>query len=205
MGRSASSYARKKSKLIARAKVLIICEDSKSCKTYLIDATKYFNIDAEVEVAHVGKTDPKNIVLSAIEKKSNYQIVYCVIDRDSHETFDEAINLAKQHKNIEMVVSYPCFEYWLLLHFSYSRKAYAKNGDDSPGNQMCRSLKDCDGMESYEKGGVDKLFAGLLKRHPVAKKNSLNALNDAKKVGELNPSTRMHELFDEFEVLSNNR
>lgn len=202
MARYAKSYERKKRNYVVGGKVLIICEDVKSCKTYLEDAKKHFGVDAVVEVVHLGCTDPLNIVKRALEKCSNFHIVYCVIDRDTHENFDQACKLLRNEKaKVELVVSYPCFEYWLYLHFKYTRAGY-QPGRASPGAQMLSALVQIPEMIKYKKGEVNSLFDLLLTKLATARENSQKALADAIAVDEMNPSTRMHELFDAFEAMA---
>lgn len=42
--------------------------------------------------------------------------IWCVFDRDSHSKLADAIVLAGKH-GIEVAVSNPCFELWLVLHY----------------------------------------------------------------------------------------
>ncbi len=202
MARSAKSFDRHEPRFKQQATVLVICEDTKSGKSYLEDAKVHFRADAKVEVAHAGKTDPRGIVEYAIARHKQYDAIYCVIDRDTHETFSEAEALAKPHKNIELIASHPCFEFWLFLHFKYSRKAYAAVGGHSPGAQMLRALKECEGMDLYDKGANVSLFTLLLDRLPQARSHATRAMADALKVGNLNPSTKLHDLIAAFEKLS---
>ena len=113
-----SPFERKKPSLKQQPLVLVICEDTKSSLQYLKDAAHHFRAYAEVDIVHCGKNDPLNIVKEAIERQRSFDQVYCAIDRDTHETFDEALVLAKLHKKkISIIASYPCYEFWLLLHF----------------------------------------------------------------------------------------
>lgn len=205
MGRTTASFQRRNPRFIAKAKVFIICEDSKSSKTYLEDAKKHFDIDAKVEVAHVGKTDPLGIVTTAIDRMGEYERIYCVIDRDTHPNFIAAVNLCSQYERIELVISYPCFEYWIMLHFQENRKAFGMAGKKSPGAQMIGELKKIDEMGGYDKGAVTGLFGKLLDRLPPAVERATRILDDAIQVNQMNPSTRMHELLQAFEVLSRSR
>ncbi|TAG34027.1 MAG: RloB domain-containing protein [Polaromonas sp.] len=82
MARSASRFDRKKPSFRQQARVLVICEDTKSSLIYLQDAARYFRSYAQVEIAHCGKNDPLNIVKEAIERRRNCDKVYCAIDRD---------------------------------------------------------------------------------------------------------------------------
>ncbi|HEX7636379.1 MAG TPA: RloB family protein [Noviherbaspirillum sp.] len=127
--------------------------------------------------------------------------MFCVIDRDTHESFDEAIELAKTVSKITVISSYPCFEFWYLLHFGYNRKPYAAAGNKSAGDQVVSALHACEGMNKYVKGGGKSVFDMLFPRLDVARQVSPNVLDQALKEGSLNPSTRVHELIDYFEQL----
>jgi hypothetical protein len=201
MGRDISTFRRRDSSLKPQAQVLVICEDTKSCKSYLEDAKAHFRANALIEIVNVGHTDPRGIVEKAIERKAKYDRLYCVIDRDTHPTFDEAVNLARSCAKVSMIVSHPCYEFWLYLHFQYSRKAYMRSGGASPGQQMLRALKQLEGMAEYDKGKVHNLFQVLLPRLPQAILNAEKAAAEAKEVGEPNPSTGIHLLLEEFESL----
>ena len=67
-------------------------------------------------------------VVQCAEKKcaerGGYEKVYCVMDRDGHESFDQAratikalAGRTRKPLPIEEAVSIPCFEVWVLLHF----------------------------------------------------------------------------------------
>ncbi|MHB2058880.1 RloB family protein [Pseudomonas monsensis] len=203
MGRTTVSFERNKSKFKPQARVLILCEDSKSGKRYLEDAAFHFRANAKVEIAHCGVTHPSGIVERAIERQGHFDKVFCALDRDTHLSFDKAIDLAKPHRKIKIIASYPCFEFWLLLHFGYNRKPFTPVGKKSPGDLVAKSLREKPNMENYEKGRNISYFAQLL-GEPFEKARALapKILEDAFKSGEPNPSTEIHLLMDEFEALS---
>lgn len=206
MGRDANSFKRKESRFKPLPTVLVICEDLKSGKKYLEDAARHFRANAEVEFAHCGVTHPLGIVETAVERQSKFDKVYCAIDRDTHESFDDAILLAKRHKKISIIASYPCFEIWLLLHFGYTRKPFMSSGSRSAADRVSVALREKPGMEQYEKAGNARYF-NLLLGEPFAKAR-LHAplvLADALANQEPNPSTEIHLLIDEFEKLSKPR
>lgn len=198
MPRTASSFARKESRLKAQARVLILCEDKKSSRQYLEDAARYFRAYADIKFAHCGKTDPKGIVQEAVKQKYKYDEVYCAIDRDSHENFNDAIRLAGE-KSIDVVVSYPCYEFWLLLHFRRTRKPYAATNRNSPCDSVINDLRKEDGMARYAKGDARDLFRSLIDKLDTARKHAKETLSAAIREAEDNPSTRIHELIDKFE------
>jgi RloB-like protein len=200
------SFTRTGGKFKPQPTVLVICEDSKSGKSYLQDAAQHFRAYVHLEIVHCGATDPGNIVKEALKRRARFEQVYCVIDRDRHETFASAQRMLKASKvgNVELIVSYPCYEFWLLLHFGYCRPAYQAQGNKSPGEMVVADLREKMekmGMQDYAKGDTTELFARLLTRLPDARKNAAKVQTDVAQTGEPNPSTDLHLLLDQFEVL----
>ncbi len=200
MGRSSSSFVRGKPKFKPQPTVLVVCEDIKSGKTYLQDAAVHFRCNALVEIAHCGNTDPLGIVRHAKKRSGAFDEVYCVIDRDSHQNFKDAIDLAKTLKNVKLIISFPCFEFWLILHFGFSRQPIVASGNNSAGDNAVIALKTKQGMHGYDKS-KDKVFEILLDKLGVARKTAPRVLSEANETREMNPSTIMHELIDRFEQL----
>jgi len=201
MARTATSFKRGAPLSAPQPTVLIICEDSKSGKNYIEDAAHHFRVIVTVEIIHVGKTDPKGIIEEAIKRKTKYDRIFCVFDRDSHENWELALGMTRDHKQISLIISYPCFEYWLILHFNCNRKPYDRQGSKSPGDCCVADLRQITSMANYDKGGGTAVFANLIDRLPQARKNSLIVYNQAKIDGEMNPSTEFHTLIDYFEEL----
>jgi hypothetical protein len=183
--------------------VLVICEDLKSGKNYLQDANQHFRSHLQIEVIHCGYTDPRGIVAEALTRARNFDQVFCVIDRDAHANFDEALRLAKQSDKVDVCVSYPCFEFWLLLHFKYTRKPYAAAGKRSAADRLVADLCAYPGMQKYDKGRSKGLFAELLgDRFDMARKHAPRALRDALEKKEMNPSTRLFEVLELMERMA---
>jgi hypothetical protein len=180
---------------------LVICEDTKSSLQYLKDAAHYFRAYAEVDIVHCGKNDPLNIVKEATERQRLFDHVYCAIDRDRHENFEEALDLAKGKKKISVIASYPCYEFWLLLHFQKTRRPYIGVGKNSSGDLLVKDLCKVTGMENYAKGNSENLFERLIDRLPAARQRAAQVMAEALTEGELNPSTRFHDLIECFEFL----
>lgn len=149
MARPPASFKRSSPRFRPQPTVLVICEDTKSGKRYLEDATYHFRVNVNVDITHCGKTDPKGIVTEALDRARNFEHVFCAIDRDNHSNFDEALELARASSKVEVVASYPCFEFWLLLHFRYTRKPYIAVGSDSAAAQLISDLRTCPDMETY--------------------------------------------------------
>jgi hypothetical protein len=203
MARNSNSFNRQKPKFKPQPTVLVICEDTKSGKRYLEDASLHFRVNVLVEITHCGNTDPKGIVTEAINRQTKFDHVFCAIDRDTHKNFDEALNLAKTSKKIDIIISYPCFEFWLLLHFGHNRKPYAATGKHSPADLLIKDLRTHPCLENYDKGQDLNIFNLLLgKQFAEARRIAPKILTEAIASEEMNPSTRLHELLDFFEELS---
>lgn len=189
---------RQKAKIEPYARVLIVCEDSKSVPAYLeavCDNLKLSNSNIKICGKECGSA-PINVVEFAIKQKSGYDKTYCVIDRDQHSKFHEALQKA-QGKKIEVIISIPCFEYWLLLHFEYvSRPFRAAQGSDC--NEVIKVLKK--NLPNYEK---DAHF--FREDYSKLKEKQAIAINNAKKrvqacqhdeLENRNPYTEMHLLIE---------
>ena len=101
------------------------------------------------------------------------------------------IAIQKPKETFFAAVSIPCFEYWLLLHFEYTTKPFAKTATSSVGEQVLRDLKRF--IPDYEKG-CEKVFSSLYEQLEFAKSNAERALVCASKNHTDNPSTNIHTL-----------
>lgn len=202
MARFTSRFDRKKPSLKQQARILVICEDTKSSRIYLEDATRHFRAQAEIDIVHSGKNDPLNIVAEAVRRRRDFDKIYCVIDRDSHEGFDQALRLANANAaQVVVIASYPCYEYWLLLHFCKTSKPYAPAGKNSSGDLLIKDLRKKDGMADYAKGDSKSIFDSLVLMLPTARRHATERMVEAIDDGSLDPSTRLHELINLFEEL----
>jgi hypothetical protein len=78
---------------------------------------------------------PISVVACAEQKASEaggYDFIFCVFDRDTHKSFARArekikalAGRSKKPLPIREIVSIPCFEVWVLLHFERSDAAHA--------------------------------------------------------------------------------
>lgn len=201
MSRSASSFKRSSPKYRPQPRVLVICEDAKSSKDYLQHAAVYFRSHAIIEFSHCGHTDPKGIVQNALRRQNEFEKVYCVLDRDTHAGWNEAFGLIGSGSKVCIIPSYPCFEYWILCHFEYSRTLFISSGNKSPADCVVERIRQQEGLEKYSKGYKGNLFIDLLARFSDAHANATKALKDAIDTQELNPSTCLHQLLDELNRL----
>jgi hypothetical protein len=125
----------------ARQRILVLCEGKRTEPEY-IKGFKAWCRNPLVEVAISGAEGvPLTLVVSArdrrweaaeaakLEKDENlcYDQVWCVFDRDDHPRFNEAIKMA-QDNGLELAISNPSFELWLLLHFRDNPGAQHRDG-----------------------------------------------------------------------------
>ena len=117
-------------------KVLIVTEGRKTEKEYFGAMIRRLDIGSEVDILANCDPAPTSVVQAAkdrINGNSDYHLVYCVIDRDNHGDYDQALKeievINRQSDAIlDAIPSLPCFEYWLYLHKEYSSKPYSIHG-----------------------------------------------------------------------------
>ena len=196
--RSPQKTRRKSSSREPYDRVLIVCEGKKTEPQYFRDLVDRYRLST-INIQIVGEgSDPKTLVKKAKrlvrearDKKDPYNNVYCVFDRDGHATFDSACQEAKTSKTIQTIRSWPCFEFWLLLHFDYSRQPYSNSGGKTASQNCVEALKKkLNGYTKSEPG----IFQRLEDKLNQAITNSEQAWTDAKDTGESNPSTEVHIL-----------
>ncbi|MFZ4987226.1 MAG: RloB family protein [Blastocatellia bacterium] len=122
-------------------RILIVTEGSKTEPNYFKEIRRWYRLKTTnvVVCSSISGTSPMQVVNSAhdlfakgdhsrsIEAK-RFDRVYAVFDRDEHANFIDALKTAESYKGnlknddkeiviFKAIVSVPCFELWLLLHF----------------------------------------------------------------------------------------
>ncbi|MCU6668704.1 RloB family protein [Enterobacteriaceae bacterium H4N4] len=184
-------------------KILIVCEGEKTEPAYFADFVKHCRISTAsiVEISGECGSSPTSVVSFAKEKyaaekrrSDPYDKVYCVFDRDAHSGYESAISQIKSlhPKDVFVAItSVPCFEYWLVLHFGYNRKAFSPQKGRSEGAQMLSELKKY--VPDYEKK-ASGIFAKLFNRLETAISNSERAQTEATRDCSVNPTTKVGTL-----------
>lgn len=174
--KSTRQQRRRASRFEPRARMLIVCEGTKSEKYYFENARQILGVhrgQAVVKVQPGEGSNPKNIVETARKRKAEaekegnaFSSVYCNFDRDEHAHYQESIERAEKLK-MRTIKSVPCFEYWILLHFRNHTAPYARTGNRSPcdccHHDLTKEWPDYVKNKKY-------LFAELLPRLDNAKK-----------------------------------
>lgn len=133
--------AAKKARRAGYARILIVTEGCKTEPQYLEEiraAYQLHSANVEVQPAQLG-TAPIQVVSYAQQlfergdlhkgiRPKSFDQVYAVFDRDDHDSFSNALSLAKsldgklrnddkQPVSFKSIASIPSFELWLLLHY----------------------------------------------------------------------------------------
>ncbi|TYB57809.1 RloB domain-containing protein [Nonomuraea sp. PA05] len=116
-----------------KKRVLIVCEGEVTEVEYFQGVRDYFrSLPVEIrncKVIGLGR-DPAAIVTYAVKERDKkdkeartqrdaniaYDEVWCVVDVDGHKTLDQAVIEARRGR-VNLVISLPCFELWILYHF----------------------------------------------------------------------------------------
>jgi hypothetical protein len=130
----------------------------------------------------------------------SYDKVFCVFDRDSHDSFtaarDRVTELRTRANNplpIEDAVSIPCFEVWVLLHFERSDAPFNRCAD------VVAKIKQKH-IAGYRK--TDEAIArDLMTRLPVAVANGTWLVGRAQGINQ-NPYTAVHTLIQHLQAVS---
>jgi hypothetical protein len=184
--------------------VLIVCEGKKTEPYYINDFREEKKLNKNsVQVIGHGK-EPMALVNYAIEKYSKYRDydkIYCVFDQDEHIKYQSALDEIKLHQQkgipIHAIISIPCFELWLLLHFEFSTRAYRKEGKKSAGDQLCSKLKEF--IPDYTKGH-QKIYDITKSNLAIAVKNA-KIIADQQSINGDNPSTNFFQLIEDLTKL----
>ena len=184
--------------------MLIVCEGTQTEPEYFADIRDYYRLStANVKIVRTGG-DPRALVREAKtgqereeQQGERYDRIYCVFDRDEHPNFAAASAEAKS-SGFRTVRSWPCFEFWFLLHFRYTRRPYRRTDYGSPCENCIRDLRKY--MPGYEKARKGR-FQELEDRLDSAGKHARRALDDARKTGDPNPSTEVHKLVEYLQTL----
>ena len=189
--------SRRRPERLPRRRLLVVCEGQRTEPDYLLGYQRYVH-NATVEIViPPDRGDPRKVVEIAKSRKQSataearrqqdpnlaFDEVWCVFDRDDHERFADACQMARDNQ-FKLAVSNPCFELWVLLHFR-----------DSPGMQhrtsVLRMLRDQ--LPDYDKRlEFNDVAQGV--PDAVARAQRLDADATAMGEPERNPTTGVYRL-----------
>lgn len=189
--------ARRKPFKDAKPLILIVCEGENTEPQYLGGFAKACKNPRVRLQIHDETGVPKTLVQFAKDAKSeadaqakregdaNLRIdaIWCVFDVDEHPDIPDAMTMAADN-GIELAISSPCIELWLILHFQ-----------DSPGGMHRHKLQKLmkKHIADYDKR-VD--YSDYEIGYPKAVRRAIQLAEQAQRVGNplYNPSTGVHRL-----------
>lgn len=205
----AKELTRKKAMRESYSKVLIVCEGEKTEPNYFNELKDHLTLNsATVKITGDCGSSPISVFeygmrlyLDARNAGDAFDKVFCVSDKDTHESYQQTlqkIESAKPRDIFESITSVPCFEFWLLLHFTYTTRQFHGVGNRSSCDLLIAELRNY--LPEYQKGESDILgqTADLLAQE---KAFAARALHESQTNQDDNPSTKVHELVDYLEKI----
>jgi len=198
-------------------RILIVCEGEKTEVIYFKYMAKKFGLQATdsyyVKITGDCGSSPTSVVKYAEELakeeydlgNNGYDKVFCVFDKDSHTDYHSAISLGQTLNKgrilkgkIETIKSVPCFEYWFIMHFKYTRAVYNASRGKSIGDMVLRDLKRISDFSKYNKIISEDQLNILFNNHEKAIENAEYGMEEYKKVGGDNPTTEVFKIINYF-------
>ena len=201
--RNIDGYKRREAFKEPRKSILIVCEGEKTEPIYFNALKKRLRlIMVDVEIVGEGGA-PITVVNRAIARreeikqiakksltKTEYEVIYCVVDVDTHETLDQAIDKARGNE-ICVILSNPCFEYWYILHFRKTSAPFSSSQNVKSALRREHS--------AYSESDTT-IFNVVYPKTSDAIKHSKEVLNeqhnDAEDLRDCNPSTHVHKIVE---------
>jgi hypothetical protein len=191
--------------------ILIVCEGEVE-KAYFEEFVKHLGLNpASIDVKakkETGGNDPRTILnyaKKAYEEFGGYDEIFCVFDKDDHSHYDEVRKEIKKLREglvpIHAIISNPCFEYWLLLHFKCSSAQFPSTQTKTKAENCIKELKKY--LPEYKKGRryVQKIALELFGRIEEAKNNAKKIQETGKKDGFDEPFTNVNEIIEYLQSL----
>lgn len=169
-----------------RSVILIVCEGATE-EAYFRAIKEHYRhaTTLNMEITRAPHSDPVRVVEKGkwLNKGKDYDRVYCVVDGDKPDRIEMARKRIETRDDLDLIVSTPCFEVWLLLHFDKSDAPFATCA------QACDRLREPRRLLDYAKG-LRYDFTHLTNRIDAAIDNAewLAAR------GLDNPATELHRL-----------
>lgn len=196
--------ARRRASLAGLPTALIVCEGRCTEPHYLRGLLEHLRVNAaNVEIAPGSSTtDAIGLVRSArlrYQARPEFDRIFVVLDGDQRSLAEARVDAAKGIRRrgggrvpIHLIVSAPCFEYWLLLHFEYTTR------DDSSAD-VVQALKGH--VTDYEKADAD-IFRKVRVGFESAVTAARRASREMAAAGARSPMTDMPVLVEALKAMS---
>ena len=159
-----------------KKRILILCEGEQTEPNYF-NGIKQFehknlrDIALEVEIGKTEKNTPFELVETIVQKqkeqkkrRNSYDELWVVFDKDGHPKMNEAFQAAKRD-DVYVIFSSICFEYWILLHFEKTTRAFTNR------DQLLDYIESKKYIQNYKKNLAD-VYNKTRDRIETAIKNS---------------------------------
>ena len=119
-----------------KPRILILCEGTRTEPNYFEGLKKSKSLTSVVVRAlRPGQVGPAGLlkrVHEELKEDPGWDEIYCVLDHDGRDAKIKdlekglaAIGRKTDSCEIKMIISSPCFEFWLLLHFEITSRPFA--------------------------------------------------------------------------------
>ena len=193
MRRQDHKFTRKKQLREVFATALIVCEGKETEPNYIKGLIEHLKIHPRRIKTIPAKHSTAVVEYAASEMKKSpgeYDEVFAVFDGD-HQGLKKEESKAKD-ENIQIILSVPCFEVWILLHFKNTDRPYLK----------CDNvIKDLPAKHGYTKNDP-KIFEKLKDLLPTAELNAKSLAAQNEESGRSSPSTDIHLLVEKLRNFS---
>jgi hypothetical protein len=194
---------KKKNTLKVNKRLYIVCEGGKTEYNYfknVIDDSNIHTKLVEVKVLQTKINTPKELInFLKGKRETRSDELWAVFDHDGHPNLGDAFNNA-QNNNIRIAFSNIAFEYWVLLHFEETNRAFLKSRD------IISYLNKRNHFPDYDKG--DKNLYERIKDKTAtaelrAKRNrqAMEKANPGARIFEINPYTDVDKLLESIRNL----
>lgn len=178
--------------------IALICEGRNKTERTFFEHFKTRNAPYILDIRSSEATDIISMGKKAVSvfKENNMDKklgdhVYCLVDLDLDRSKYEKLLIAqKKFKDIEFIISNPCFEIWLLYYFTANPKV--ENSSQKVKEQLCKHVPNyCENMDVVT-------VMNLLNKHAIAinRSEKKNNLYIDKSLLECNPYTEVQNLLE---------
>ena len=142
--------------------------------------------------------DPRAVVERAVSEQSDSEsdpdadrdTFWAMFDRDEHQRFREAVDLARAH-NIGTAVSDPCFELWAVLYYELWDRPSNRRDCQRRLGELCPTYGASSGKRFRDEPTIRDHHEDAVKR---ARTLVVSRCKEGQPLG--NPSTTVHELME---------
>ena len=143
-----------------KPRILVLCEGTKTEPNYFEGFKRSKSLTSVVVRAlrrgQVGPTGLLRRVRKELEEDPDWDEIYCVLDHDGRDAeidfFEKKLATIDRQTDccdIKMVLSLPCFEFWLLLHFEITDRPFSAGARGTECEDVIRRLERH--LQGYEK------------------------------------------------------